>query len=85
MASAAGQEHRKVGQRRPRRDLTEHVRDKPAMIAGVIDDVQDDFTSTHFTLPPTDQREVNFFICVGLGQSVTPSNEPGIYRLLSAP
>jgi hypothetical protein len=57
--SAGRQKNRQVCQWRTCRDLIEHVGDKPAMVARVVDHMLNDFASAHFALFPANKGEAH--------------------------
>src|SRR5450759_1642831 len=67
ISSAGCQENRQVGQWRTCRNLIEHVGDEPAMVARVVDHVQNDFASAHFTRLPANKGEAHSFVRGSLG------------------
>src|SRR5712671_1976136 len=61
--SAFPEEHRQIGGRRAGspRYLIEEIGDEAAVIAGVVDHVEQDLRARHHPLVPADQGEVNVF------------------------
>src|SRR5712691_10456098 len=72
------EEHRQIGGRRAGnpRYLIEEIGDEAAVIARVVDDVEQDLRARHHPLVPADQGEVHVFRERGLGQALAPGDVP---------
>src|SRR6267143_6443055 len=80
------EKHRQIGGRRAgARHLVEEVGDEAAVIARVVDDVEQDLRACHDPLVPADQGERHVLAERGLGQTVTPGDVPVVHDLLLAP
>src|SRR2546426_2356695 len=80
------EKHRQIGGRRAgARHLVEEVGDEAAVIARVVDDVEQDLRACHDPLVPADQGERHVLAERGLGQTVAPGDVPLVHDLLLAP
>ncbi len=65
--------------------MKEHIGDEAAVVARVVDHVQNYFASTHFTRLPANKGKTDLFVRGKLGQRIAPGNKPTINFLLGAP
>src|SRR5438445_11279653 len=80
------EKHRQIGGRRAgARHLVEEIGDEAAVIARVVDDVEQDLRARHDSLVPADQGERHVLAERGLRQTVAPGDVPAVYDLLLAP
>src|SRR2546427_4556883 len=78
--------HRQIGGRRAGAGhLVEEIGDEAAVIARVVDDVEQDLRACHDPLVPADQGERHVLAERGLRQTVAPGDVPAVYDLLLAP
>src|SRR5437867_10833330 len=80
------EKHRQIGGRRAgARHLVEEIGDEAAVIARVVDDVEQDLRACHDPLVPADQGEWHVLAERRLRQTVAPGDVPVVYDLLLAP
>src|SRR6267378_3438211 len=80
------EKHRQIGGRRAgARHLVEEIGEEAAVIARVVDDVEQDLRACHDPLVPADQGERHVLAERGLRQTVAPGDVPVVYHLLLAP
>src|SRR5258707_463065 len=81
------EEYRQIGRRRAGspRYLIEEIGDEAAVIARVVDDVEQDLRARHPPLVSADQGEVHVFPERGLGLAPAPGDVPVVDEPLLAP
>src|SRR6185312_12380409 len=84
-SAALSQENREIRERRAGRDLEEEVGDEAAVIAGVVDEVEEDVGAAHLALIAADEGEADRPLGRRLGERVAPAHVPGVDVVLCPP